>query len=127
MADRARYTADWYILIIISLIILLDGCATPNILRNKDPFLTYVSHKSTQELAMCITDRWENLKRMGAPAQINMRPTEQGFIIYHLESFYGYTMLLVDIVKVENGTILKYWKHLALGEKAFDEAVVACQ
>lgn len=107
--------------------ILLLGCATPADLRTHAPALELTSSRPAKPVAICITDRWENLGIFGGTIPINMRPITNGYTVSWRNEAWGHTGLLADINDVADGSKTHYFKNAVLGEQSFDKAVIECQ
>lgn len=108
-------------------ITLLSACASPAQMRQENPFLHLKSTKSSKDVAICVSSKWENLGILRTAVPVNMRLTENGYTLTVFNTAISQTDYLLDIVNVGNGSESKYYKRInALGEP-FDNAVKNCQ
>ena len=105
----------------------LCGCATPADMRTRVPSLELTSNHPAKPVAICISDRWENLGVFGGTIPVNMRPTSDGYTVSWRNEAWGHTGLLVDVNDTSTGSITRYFKNVVLGEGSFDNAVKECQ
>jgi len=112
---------------IISLAVFLSGCATPEQMRKEGPFLTVVSKKSPQAVAVCISSKWENFGLFKTAVPVNMRMTEQGYTVSVFNAAISQTDYLLDIVITDSGSTTKYYKRVNSLGSDFDNAVKSCQ
>ena len=109
------------------IISLLSACASPAQMRQEKPFLQLKSAKSSKEIALCVSGKWENLGILRTAVPVNMRLADNGYTLSVFNAAISQTDYLLDIVNVGNGSESKYYKRInALGE-SFDSAVKNCQ
>ena len=107
--------------------LLIAACATPSEMRAQKPALVQQSTEGAKTVAVCIANAWENSGFAGSTPAVNMRPTTTGYTVSLLDVGFGRTQLLADIDESLKGSTTRYFKHLIIGEAAFDAAVVSCQ
>jgi uncharacterized lipoprotein YajG len=107
-------------------IVFISGCATPSQLIETTPILVLKSEKPANLVAFCIVKKWESTTTFGAAPSVNLRPAQDGFLVY-LEASPGITQLLADVKDVPTGSTTRYFKGAVLFAEAFDKGVQACQ
>ena len=112
---------------VFGLTLLLSACASPSEMRAKPPAQVFTSSADAKSVAVCIANKWENLGVFGSTLPISMRPTMTGYTVSLVNPQSAQTQLLVDIDEATTGSITRYFKHIVLGEGAFDNALAACQ
>lgn len=105
----------------------LYGCASPSEMRKGEPFLNLNSPKSAKSVAICVSDKWENLGIFNTTIPVTMRLTSNGFTVSVFNATTSQTNFLLDITETTGGSNSLYFKGInALGD-SFDDAVRGCQ
>lgn len=115
------------LIIALSITSILVGCATPSEMRLTQPSAEYRSKRSAKDVAICISDRWENSGGLGTTVPVKMRPTITGQTVSIRNDAWGHTPLMADIDDDGAGSRTRYFKKLVLAEGTFDKIVLECQ
>jgi len=118
--------------IIVAMSILLIGCSTPAIRRNSQPDIMTNSKKSAKEIAICISDKWENTKPSMAFSipPVNTSLKANGYsITATITNIVGstFTLVLADVTENQLESITTYYKMGGGGLGNYDQAVNDCQ
>ena len=110
---------------LISGVLVISGCSSPETLRKMTPNLIVSSGKSAKTVAVCIANKWET----SAPIyQVNFRPSDSGFQISALNQFAGFVDNMVDIEESASGSTTKHFSNSHVQDKeSFAERVKICQ
>lgn len=109
------------------LIFVIAGCAAPNEMRAGKPTLSYSSSRSAEEVAYCITDRWENPLWYGS-LPIHMRKIPNGFTVMARNDAVGRVPMMVDVESTANGSRSLYYEQaISIGGGMYHEDVEDCQ
>lgn len=110
----------------ILLLLGIAGCATPEELRIQNPAFSDQSQLSSQLVASCIADGWENTRVLGLGMPVFMRPTKVGFTV-SIRDIYGRTNILVDIESTSTGSQTFLFENFGIGLGSFVDVVKSCQ
>src|SRR3989338_9553476 len=118
-------------LVLCVVTVWLTGCATPADIRARSPSLELTSSRPAKDVAMCISDRWENSDIWGkwqAGIPINMRQTQDGYTILAsvMTAFAIYPGFLVDINDTPSGSSMRYFENAVAGASSLRNAVKEC-
>lgn len=114
---------------LLPLIMLLTACATPNERRQGLPDINVPSNKPSKEVALCIADKWENIRPflVFSSLSINTSIKTNGYTVTGTGSGSTNTIVLVDILDYQQGSYIKYYKMGGGGFGDYDEVVKQCQ
>ena len=112
--------------------IVLTGCATPSDRRNNPPDIVTSSKKSAKEVALCISEKWENSKPFMAfsspPVNTSIRANGYSITATDINAMGStWTITLADVTEVNTESTTKYYKMAGGGFGDYDQAVKACQ
>lgn len=112
--------------------VALAGCATPSDRRNNPPDIVASSNKSAKEVALCISEKWENTKPFMAfsSPSVNTNIRANGYSITATDiSAMGstWTITLADVTEINANSETKYYKMAGGGFGDYDKAVKECQ
>lgn len=102
------------VLIAAILAIGLTSCATSNELRKSPPELQINSAKTPKKIALCISDKWEDL---GYP--VNVRETEIGYAL--AVTINNILYFLADVIASGEEATTKFY----VGVVSYDRATAA--
>lgn len=117
---------------ILIIALALTACATPSELRKTPAVLDVSSNKPAKQVAICISEGWENAVPTGAltPMPINTSLKANGYsIIGKSRSLLGGqgTVILADIADTTSGSTTRYYKNGWPGFGSHDVIVTSCQ
>ncbi len=105
----------------------VTGCSTPATLRNSTPDIELSSVRMAKDVAICITDRWENgAGSLGATVPVNMRESARGYTVLWLNGTGGAGML-ADVDSAGAGSRTRYYRGGVLGAGTFESSLRDCQ
>ena len=106
------------------------ACVSPTSLREKASYLDLQSARSAADVAVCITEGWENAGLFGLPLPIVSRTNPMGFtVFYQPQNLLGQTTVpnLADVSTTPGGYRTVYYKYPVVDEARFDSVVKSCQ
>ena len=83
----------------------------------------YHSDKSPKELAVCISNAWDNSKN---GISSNVKEIENGYTVQWQNVAMGHIALLADITTSGNGSRTRYYKNMVWGTSNLDRLLVEC-
>lgn len=122
-------------LTLIALSALMAACATPDEIRKRPKALSLslTSDKTSKQVAICISDKWESTSSFGSggPLPINTSMKNDGYTIIATARnlLQTWPELIVDVrdSSIGPGSTTKYYKGGLPGYGPFDEVVKQCQ
>lgn len=116
--------------IVLSVILGIGGCSmTPQKLRTTEPAFIVKSSHTSEQVAMCISNKWENTTVIGSSPIVSNKKTQTG---YTVQLFIGGNLSHMADVASSKGehdqsVITVFSNVLAIGEDPSLKAVLDCQ
>ncbi|WP_155890832.1 hypothetical protein [Desulfuromonas sp. TF] len=117
-----------FLILTVSIIIMSACSPTPKAMRLDAPVSVYTSNKEPKDIAICITEKWENTRVIGGSLDVDFHPTENGYCI--TQKISGKLYYLADIENSQNGSLTKLYKWnmvMSIGENTSIVGVAECQ
>lgn len=118
------------IAIIAAVIPMLYACATPNQTRSKGSSLIEHSKNPAKQVAICISDGWENAPAFSRAGTVNTSIKPDGYTISvtTFALFIGnHVSLFVDVKDTGNGSEIHYYNNDPLvTEKYYKSTISEC-
>ena len=117
-------------LVLLGLLFGIAGCSmTPQKLRSTEPAFVVTSNQSSEQIAMCISDKWESTTVIGSSPIVSNKKTQS---VYTVQLFIGGNLShLADIVSADNtenkSVITTFSNTFAIGEDPSLKAELDCQ
>ncbi|CAH8188154.1 MULTISPECIES: hypothetical protein [Vibrio] len=117
-------------LVILGAVLGIAGCSmTPQKLRSTEPAFVVKSNQTSEQIAMCISDKWESTPVIGSSPIVSNKKTQAG---YTVQLFIGGNLShLADIASAdstEGKTVITTFSNtFAIGEDPSLKAVLDCQ
>jgi len=129
---RGQIIGDAMRKVILLIVALLVGCATPeNDLRKRPASLELTSRHSADRVANCIAGRWKHATEFGPTGgyPIDVSPIEGGYTVSAIARnlFDIWSGAFAYIENTPDGCTTRYFENGVDNEEAFDNAVKECQ
>lgn len=109
--------------LLLAVVLVLAGCATPNDMRQTKPTQTFDSKKTAKVVGVCLADTWDK-DPSTAQASIG-RETNSGYTVSaYCEGMYP--CMVADIVSTASGSKTSTYTR-GIGSDAFMRAARQCQ
>lgn len=110
---------------LLSVSVILSGCATPSELREKGPALVLKSRHDAKRVSACIADKWENAVPFFGTQPVHLKLLKDG---YSVAAGNEGTSYLVDVRdSPDGGSTTNFYKYRETMIKPFDPPVTICQ
>lgn len=115
---------------LISTVCMIAGCATPNEMRAAKPDIYFNSDKLAKDVAVCISDKWENIKTAlylrSLPTSLKFNKDGFEVVVTANGIFGSKTVALADVKELPKGSSISFYSD-PIGTSSYAEILTECQ